>query len=222
MESRFDNYIITQSPLNFNYGLLQTVPESRYSCLMPWHIPQVSSLILKETKKLNINKIVDTTANIGCDTILFRNLFPQAEIVSIELNPETSCILSNNICNISNIIGNDVKSIQVKNMNCLDYIYDYQVDLMYFDPPWGTDYKNYNYCNLSLSSIDLGNIINDMLIHNPCLIVVKLPFNIDMKIFKYNVFRNIQQKIYFNTYQIYTPSTKNPKISYLLTFIKLY
>ena len=219
MEQGFDRYIVQQSPSYYNYGLLKTVPESRYSCLMPWHLDQVQECLLYETKNMIINKIVDTTANIGCDTILFRLLFQDAEIVSIELNPNTACILSNNMCNISNIIGKSVLDIQVENINCLDYIYDNPADLLYFDPPWGEDYKN-NICNLSLSSIDLGIIINNILLSYPTLIVTKLPFNIDFNQFTYNVTYNLDN-VYIKTYEIYTPSAKNPKISYLLVFIKL-
>ena len=51
-----------------------------------------------------------------------------------------------------------------------------------------------------LSNIDLGYIINNVLRVNPCLIVVKLPYNIDIDALWNKLIYNIPYQIYFNTY----------------------
>lgn len=214
----FEDYIIKQSPYYFNYGLLDIAEDSRYSCLMPWHINQVSHAFLNETKNLYINNIIDATANIGCDSILLRHLYPDANITSIEMNPNTAMKLHHNMTNLNYIMNDDVKDIQVINIDSLDYIFDNKADLIYFDPPWGgVDYKTKSFNDLMLSGIYLTNIIDSLLGIENVFIAVKLPANINLMNFKNNINRNV----YFKTYYIYTASKMNPKVSYTLTFIKL-
>jgi len=209
----FDKYIIDQSPSNFNYAKLKIMPESRYSCLMPWQIKQVKEAILQETDNMDIKSIIDCTANIGCDTILFRLLFPYADIKSIELDKLTYKALSNNMDNICQIVGKYVNPIQTINDDCLNYVFKNHADMIYFDPPWqGVDYKNQTFHNLLLSGYDIGNVINSVLSMYNSLIIVKVPFN-----FNFNLFNSQVQKTY-RCYPIYTLS-KNPKISYYLLFI---
>ncbi len=213
---QFEKFIIDQSPPDLNYGLLKTVPSSRNYSLMPWQVDQVSDIFYKEIE--NVNSIVDACAHIGVDSILFRLLYPYSDIVSIELNPNTFKALKENVDNLCQITGKYSKSIIVKNMDCLDYIYNHKADLMYFDPPWPENYKATDLINLSLSGQDLGDIINKLLKINPCLVVAKLPFNSDIETFERNV--NLNINTYINYYTIYTIG-KNPKISYQLAFIHL-
>ena len=211
--SSFDQFIIDQSPNDLNYGLLKTVQSSRFSSLMPWHLDQVSNIISQETINTPINTIIDACANIGVDTILFRLLFPYANIVAIELNTDTYNVLKENMDNISQITGQYKKPITVKNMDCLDYINN--VDLLYFDPPWPDNYKQ-GTINLSLSGYDLGDIVNNA-IKNATLVIVKLPFNFNFNLFEQKVNRGI--KTIINYYKIFTQG-KNPKIAYELAFIR--
>jgi predicted RNA methylase len=213
MHQRFEQFIIKESPKNLNYGLIEITSESKYSSLMPWHIEQVSNLIKLETKNIKVNKIVDCNAHIGVDTILFRLLFPNTNITAIELNELTYSILINNINNINLITNQTNKSIEPLNIDCLDYIFYNEVDIMYFDPPWGgPNYNEIADINLYLSGYELTEIISDVFLVYNCLIIIKLPRNIDIY--------NYKQKFnnhYFKTYNIYT---KNNKISYILAFIK--
>jgi hypothetical protein len=217
LPQRFDQYIINQSPLDLNYGELLITNESRYSSLMPWHIDQVSQIVLQETYGLNINQIVDNNAHIGVDSILFRLLFPDANILSIELNPQTFNLLQQNVNHLNQIINQQhVKPIDVVNDDCLNYV-GFKTDIQFYDPPWGIDYQKYNKMNLYLSNIDLGYIVNNVLRVNPCLIILKLPFNIDMQSLWNKIIYNIPYQLYFNSYNIYTQSGK---LSYILAFIK--
>lgn len=210
---RFDKYIIDQSPSNFNYGELEVVKESRYSSLMPWHIEQVKACIMQETKEMNVQSIMDCTANIGCDTILFRLLFPLANITSIEMDKQTCKVLNKNMENICQVVGKYVKPITTMNDNCLNLIFKTHADIFYFDPPWeGVDYKNQTFLNLLLSGYEIGNVVNSVLNIYNSLVILKVPFN-----FNFNLFNNQIGKSY-RCYPIYTLS-KNPKISYYMLFI---
>lgn len=213
MEARFDSYIVQKSPPDLNYGLLSITNESRYSSLMPWHLQQVRNIIINETRYLTVNNLVDANAHIGVDSILFRLIFPNANITSIELNPNTYQQLVKNMNNIDNIVGRHVKPIQILNMDCLDYIYNYNYDLVYFDPPWNdADYKQKNIYDLYLSNISLSSIVNSLM--GRCCVIVKLPYNLNIHSFRNNIQCN-----YFKVYNIYT-SNDRKKISYILVFIQ--
>lgn len=223
----FEKYIIAQSPEDFNYGQLVVANDSRYSSLMPWHIDQVAGIFLYETQNLYINDIIDSTGNIGCDSILFRLLYPYANITTIELNKNTYDLLVTNMNNLKNITHEEVKEIKTLNMNCLDYIYENIADMIYVDPPWEApegpstekSYKNQKYHNLCLDGIEIGKIVNKLLITNDGLIAVKLPYNLDFNKFQKQVMFNLTRPIYMNNHTIYTSSKK---ISYVLSFIRFY
>lgn len=213
MEPRFESYIVQKSPPDLNYGLLNITNQSRYSSLMPWHLQQVKNIIQNETRYLTVDSLVDANAHIGVDSILFRLIFPNTDITSIELNPNTYQQLVKNMNNISVIVGHRVKPIQTLNMDCLDYIYNNNYDLIYFDPPWNdSDYKSKQINDLYLSNISLTSIVNSLM--GECCVIVKLPYNINI-----HSFRNQIQCNYFKVYNIYT-SNDQKKISYLLAFIQ--
>lgn len=216
----FDKYITEQSPDDFNYRQLVVSNDSRYSCIMPWHLDQVTNSFLYETQNLYINDIIDSTGNIGCDSILLRLIYPDSNITTIELNKNTYDLLVVNMNNLKNITHENVKEIKTLNMDCLNYIYENVVDMIYVDPPWdGKDYKSQKYHDLKLSGIDIGKIVNKLLIRNSGLIVVKLPSNIDYKKYEMQVMFNLTRPIYINYHTIYTDSGK---VSYILSFIRFY
>ena len=219
MKLSFDKFIIGQSPSNLNYGKLCITNDSRYSSLMPWHVQTVTKILDEELYNENINSIVDTCANIGVDTILFRLMYPYADITAIELNKNTFNALKENMDNISQITSKYRKNIQILNMDCLDYIYTRSCDLIYFDPPWPENYKN-GKINLTLSGQYLGDIINQVV--NNSIVIAKLPFNFDQDSFEYQINKNEDHeyvKATINYHTIYT-NGKNPKISYILAFIR--
>lgn len=120
----FDTFIVDKSPKNLNYKYLSITDQSRYSSLMPWHYDQVSNIFLKETKGMDINHIVDANAHIGVDSIMFRNIYPDADITAIELDKDTFGQLEKNIQKLSLITNKKkVKTIEALNMDCLDYIF---------------------------------------------------------------------------------------------------
>ncbi len=215
MKMSFDKFIIEQSPSDLDYGKLSIVSSSRYSSAMPWHINQVCDSIAQETSNIPINSIIDACANIGVDTILFRLLFPLADITAIELNTNTYNVLKENMDNISQITGQYKKPIITKNTDCLNFI-NQNCDIFYLDPPWPEHYKN-GKINLTLSGYNLGDIINQIMTNNK-IVIAKLPFNFDQDEFEYQINNGIDTTINYHT--IYT-NGKNPKISYLLAFVRL-
>ena len=225
---QFDDYIVNQSPPDFNYGELTVVPSSRYSSMLPWFIDQVSDQLSYQLNQeaLLLNRpvvdIIDCTGNIGCDTILFRLLLPDADITVLENDEETFNALQENMNHLDRITSDpDVKEIEAININCLDYIYNNQTDVMYFDPPWGgTSYKNNKYINLYLSKngvdYSIGTIINQVLKENPCLVILKSPYNFNYIQFVEEVSAGLHLDI--QNVDIKAPSGK---ISYVLSFIRL-
>jgi len=213
---KFDEYIINQSPKNLNYGLLSITDKSRYSSLMPWHIEQVKAIFTQETKEYDINVIVDANAHIGVDSILFRLMYPNAKITSIELDDTTYLQLEKNVKNLAAITNNKkVKPIKTLHMDCLDYIFDNTYDLLYFDPPWNDlEYKNKNIDDLYLSGRALSDIVNEVINLNECIVCIKLPANINLTTYKKKIYAT-----YFHSHNIYTADKKD-KISYVLVFIQ--
>lgn len=214
MDPRFESYINSKSPRELNYGLLNITDKSRYSSLMPWHYEQVKNIIQNETQYLNIGKIVDANAHIGVDSILLRNIYPNADITAIELDNNTFVQLQKNMNNLNKIVGKATKPIEALHMDCLDYIYDYEYDLIYFDPPWNdADYKSKVIIDdLYLSGQSMSSIVQSLIGY--CCIIVKLPYNINIHFFRSQIQCN-----YFKVYNIYT-SNDNKKVSYLLVFIQ--
>ena len=212
--NRFDKFIIDQSPSDLNYALLVPVSSSRYSSSMPWHINQICNVLNEELQHENVGTIIDACANIGVDTIIFRLMYPYADITAIELNKNTFNALKQNMDNISQITSQYCKEVKVLNMDCLDYIYTYPTSILYVDPPWPENYKQ-GKINLTLSGKNLGDIINEMLNVNECIVIAKLPFNFDQDAFEYQI-----GDATIHYYNIYT-NGKNPKISYILSFIRL-
>lgn len=215
MEASFDDFIVNQSPRNLNYRLLSITDKSRYSSLMPWHVDQVKNIFLQETKGMVIGHIVDANAHIGVDSILFRLVYPNADITSIELDDDTFIQLEKNVNKLHLITNNkNVKGIASLHMDCLDYIFNHNYDLIYFDPPWNdSDYKSKTIDDLYLSGEALSTIVNDVLEINQCIVCIKLPANVNLTNYKKKINAN-----YFRTYNVYT-TPKKVKVSYVLVFI---
>jgi hypothetical protein len=151
---------------NNKYNLFKTMGRvSNYSCLMPWHVEQHSSIIIKNfdgdnsvdrgekkgeeknKKRKTINYVIDATSHIGCDTILLSQLFLEARISAIENDLETFKKLSSNIDNNNLIDEKDRWRIDLHFGNALSEIpkllrvannnSSSSNILIYFDPPWG-------------------------------------------------------------------------------------
>jgi predicted RNA methylase len=144
-----------------------TIPSSAYSSLMPYQIPQVRH-ILKTCFPGEIHRIVDATAHIGGDSILFANTFPDAKIVSIDVDPCAIECLRYNVEHFS-----DPSRFTIVEENSVRYINDQldseadqklprtEADFYYFDPPWGgPKYFTKKEVSLFLDTVPIADVIN--------------------------------------------------------------
>lgn len=227
--SRFPKWIVDfsrkmKSPIF--YGRIQTVPESRYSSLMPQHIKQVQK-IFRENVTGDVRRIVDVTAHIGVDTFLFALMYPKATIDAIEINPDTSLVLQKNVDNVKSILNNKPHAtINVVNEDGRVYIEQMQArgqkaDFVYFDPPWGgPDYYKKKKLVLKLGKAAVGEAVGYVLKYISDLAIVKAPVNMDMQEFRKSIKLRIDNpKI--SSFKIFKPQ-KNQKgnVAYMLHFIR--
>jgi hypothetical protein len=72
----------------------------------------------------------------------------------------------------------------------MDYIGN-MYDVYYIDPPWGgPDYKKNKSLSINLSGVDLYNIVLSIPLNK--LIILKLPFNYNIDVFKNNIIKQIK------------------------------
>jgi 16S rRNA G966 N2-methylase RsmD len=188
MTSRFEPWIIKAAKENTNirYDLIETVgAESRYSSLLPHHITSVVAVFSQEIP--TASNILDCTAHIGVDSLNFLNMYPNAELTAVELNPNTAQVLGRNLTNASLILGKTIsKQPKVLQGSCVDYMNAYTgppFDFIYFDPPWGgPEYKTIAKLRLKLEPYFLSDLIpwafNKGITKT---VVAKLPRNADIE-----------------------------------------
>src|SRR5665213_1982725 len=95
-----------------------TLPSSSYSSLMPYQIPQVKE-ILRACFPDQEGRIIDATAHIGGDAILFSEVFPNANIVAIDVDPAAIECLRKNIANFA-----DIHRFEIICANSVEWIRD--------------------------------------------------------------------------------------------------
>jgi hypothetical protein len=178
---KFQKNVIQNNPY---YQYFLTVPSSYYSCLMPWHVEQVESIILDWFDKTELETIVDATANIGVDSIFFSKIYDNSRIYSYEIDPLTFGALVQNVkrYNADNIkVFNDSSINLLKNKGT-------NYDLVYIDAPWGG--KDY----YKLKNIDLYLQAEDDLIKDE----YKNLITFARYLYYYNVAKNIVLKVPYN------------------------
>ena len=137
LQKEFPSTIVSYHPAMAQlYKSLVYVPESNgfnYSSLKPWHALQLKDIYKSWFPyETDVTRILDTTANIGIDTIYFSTLFPEATIDAFELVPKYYLTLKRNV------EANHLTSrIHVHYQDSTTYLPTKPVDLVYMDPPWG-------------------------------------------------------------------------------------
>jgi hypothetical protein len=172
VESSFDEKTLSEGDkTNIDFRKFRLTEESIYSSLLPKHVKQVEKIFQDWFKDINVNKIIDATAHIGIDSVHFRNIFPNSEIYSYEINPYTFKFLKKNVKDFN---------IEIFNNNFLDANIN-KVSFIYIDAPWGG--KNYKDNNIDTFELYLGNknikdIAKSLLISRKTkIIILKVPFN---------------------------------------------
>lgn len=171
-----------------DYGAFIVMPESKYSCLMPWHIPVYREFFGKHFTALSDTSkapkvIIDATAHIGCDAMNFANMFQNTNITAIESDEKAFKCLKTNIA----AFVHAVKSIRSVHADCVKFLTDNvrSADLVYVDPPWGgPDYRSKGSIMLELSGKPIYDIISLWFERGvTSTVVLKAPPTFDMNSF---------------------------------------
>ena len=179
-----------------DYKLLRVLPESLYSSLLPGQITTVSQIFKTISP---VKTIIDANAHIGCDTINLSRIFPEAEITAIDSNPEAVDCLSHNV----KALG--LTNIKVAKADAVEYLSkmsEREVDLVYFDPPWGgRDYKSSSNLMLYLSGKPIWDIVNSI---KAGTVVLKAPTNFDINTFRSKIKATMKvEPVYDNNKLVY-------------------
>lgn len=168
----------------------------------------IGAYIISEIKSImgtDYLTITDMTANVGSDTIRFGMNFKNVN--SIEIDKLTYELLS------SNVKTYNLKNVNVIKGDSLSEIKKLNQDVIYIDPPWGgTEYKNYEYLDLSLGKMDVVDFIKNN-INRAKLFVMKVPINFN--------FNRLLNEIPNNKISIMTIKKQEKKIMGLI-FIKTF
>lgn len=142
---------------------------SLYSSTCAQHAEATSKKIADIMGTNNI-VITDATAHIGGNTYNFAKNFKQVN--AVEINKGNYDMLVNNM--------KILKVVEKIDFKCQDYTMickSLKQDVIFIDPPWGgPEYKYKESLDISLSKIDLSDVILSV-VNNAKLIVIKLPFN---------------------------------------------
>ncbi len=170
---------------------LSTLPESHYSTLLPYQIPQVRSVLsdLFPPEQKIVNTIVDATAHIGGDAIHFANFFEQARIYAIDIDASAIDCLKDNIKNLDHTVSSRFTCITTDVIDWISRGEAVKADFYYFDPPWGgPNYHEEKSISLELSGRDISDVIG--MLFKRCLtkiILLKIPRNFGYFEFKKNI-----------------------------------
>jgi predicted RNA methylase len=152
--------------------------------------------LLPENIYLYDLNILDGTACIGGDTIAFGNVFNS--VISVEIDKRRYDILSHNlnVYNLYNVfpINDDITKIYKRLEN---------IDIMYFDPPWGgRNYKKNNNIRLTIGKLYIDELVNTIfdgsIKSNVKYVILKLPNNYNIKELYYNTKKNNVKMLMYN------------------------
>ncbi len=120
-----------------------TMESSLFSSLLPRFYAQVKFIFASMLPPATVKNIIDATGNVGGDVILFRDLYENANIDTIELDKDTFLCLKHNSkdTTLSKVLGRELHNgrVTAHHDNCITYLRrpDIKADVVYFDPPWG-------------------------------------------------------------------------------------
>jgi len=185
------NRIYFPDILNVNFKKLKLSPSALFSVTYPHEATKITDIIYNIVGNV---RIVDACANCGGNTIGFAQKFKK--VVSIELEKHNYKALKKNVKEYG------FKNVKVFNTDCLEYFarHNYKRNVIFFDPPWGGELiKSKKTVEISLSGIDIDDIIKNILEHNKkAKIFMKVPMNFYSKL-KHKSFRiKNYQLLYFS------------------------
>ena len=237
---------ICERKCSINYKLFSIVENSRYSCLMPWYVSQVNSFLKDMYIKPNIsvNKIIDTGANIGVDSINFLINFPCSKLIAFEIENKTYNALCNNLLEYKSLTRLNSKEELIKHNSkvqaynkdfLLNFEFIYNSDIVFIDAPWGgsiykdkknvsiylqpeNDYYNINDYDSSKNIITITKkILNKK--YNVKSVMLKVPYNYEFDNFEkeLNLFNS---NIIIKYKKIYKGNTNYIAFVLIIVYIK--
>lgn len=177
---RFPGHVLEASRARgLRYDELEAAEDSHYSCLMPDHVAQVAAAYEAELGAgWAPRHIIDATANVGCDALNFRRMYPGAAVTAIELDPATAAALARNAAALG---GGRLAAVCGDAAAYLAADPPPQADLVYYDPPWGgPGYQAAGPLRLALGGQPLGDVVGRALRGVAGLAVVKAPATADL------------------------------------------
>jgi hypothetical protein len=177
--------------IGLQYKYLATVESSGYSCLLPRLYQSVRAILLAELPPGSVSSLVDATSNVGCDSLLFRDVYETAAIDAIELDPVTFACLQYNMMPavLERVLQRRLDAagtLHVHHESCVPFLTRLaaehaQRDMVYFDPPWGgIEYQSRGLMQLALDGEPLGAIIGRVLRDVAPVVVLKAPVTTDI------------------------------------------
>lgn len=133
----------------------------------------------------------DCTANHGGDTIAMA-LHPEFNVYATENDTPT---YNNLVHNVDQYIATGEisgENVHLYNENCLKLLDDgWEFDLIYIDPPFGTEYRTQDRYIPRLNGIRLDSVVNNY-IAQAAIFMLKVPKNFDIKTFRRNTIGYIE------------------------------
>jgi 23S rRNA A2030 N6-methylase RlmJ len=153
-----------------------------------------------------VKKVIDLTGSIGGDTLIFSKY---VNVNTFEIDEKKYLCLKSNLKLYNR---NNVKTF---NMDAVNWLYNDEPKnvkntIIYFDPPWGgSNYINKDVINnLYLGDKEVLDIVNKCFHIGYPMVVIKLPFNYNIKKFK-KKFVKREKKVIFVA--IMNKNNKNKK-----------
>jgi predicted RNA methylase len=118
--------------------------------------------------------ITDAMAGVGGNTIPFAQTFKHVNSVEICENRKKMLDRNISLYKLSNVTTSR-KSYSAN---------DFEQDIVYFDPPWGENYKDFDCLTISIRVNGRDCKLHDLVaqLHNKCkYVVLKLPINYNMQ-----------------------------------------
>lgn len=149
---------------------LKVTKEGLYSITTPRLAQMIVNIIESEYGRINDTIITDATAGMGGDTITFAK--HGARVNAVEKSADNFAALSSNV----SAYGVEA-AVNLLNQDYIEIMDDLEQDIVFADPPWtGCDYKNIECLPLSLSGIDIGDVV--VKLAGKCkMVVLKVPNN---------------------------------------------
>lgn len=213
-----------------DYGLLQTTKEGLYSAVCPDHTVQVIAALRRHYAYMFAKpiSILDTTANVGGDSVNFLHNLPGARLTALEINGDTIPVLKHNlraagVSRRAEVIHTDAVEFVATRADAAP-----KFDVAYVDPPWGGphgDWKGAKAFMLELSGAPVYEFVNQIFARGVSnRVLLKTPPNFDGRTFlaeltkaKYGVRVELVRK--YAPWRA-VPHERNPVV-YLLYFVTL-